>query len=371
MNRLRLAVFALLASGAALVGCDRPLVGMPTAVGGIPEVLVVSDSATWNGIVGDAVRQELAKPIRTLPNQQGFLRLRFQALAPQFMDQIRQTRNVIFIAPIGSEASIGEYLRARVPEGQQAGIEAGTSVAVTIRENLWAVGQVVVTATAANDSLLASAIIERGDSLRVSYERNVLAATVREMFDDGRQTEIEEELMAEKGWAVAIQHDYIEVQDSTLTVDGQPATFTRFRRIVPETWRDFFVFTMEGVGTLPGDESIDQLTAGLLRDFVQGNENDSYVVQDFRRAVDRETVPLADREARETRGMWAMSDYSMGGAYIRYAFVDEDTDRLYVYYGMTFAPSRTHDKREFLRQMEGIATTFRTSADEARADAAS
>lgn len=368
MTRLRLAALALFASGAALVGCDQPLVGLQPAVGGIPEVLVVSDSATWNGLVGEAVRQELAKPIRTLPNQQGFLRLRFQALAPQFMDQIRQTRNVLFIAPIDSETPIGDYLRARVPEGQQGAIESGTSVAVTIRENLWAAGQVAVTATAANDSLLANAIIERADSLRTAYERNVLAETVREMFDTGRQTEIEDELLAEKGWAVAIQHDYIEVQDTTLTVDGQPAAFTRFRRIVPETWRDFFVFTMDGVETLPDDDAIDQVTAGLLRDFAQGNEDDSYVVQDFRRPVEIETVPLAERDAREQRGMWSMSDYSMGGAYIRYAFVDEDTDRLYVYYGMTFAPSRTHDKREFLRQMEAIATTFRTAADEAEAE---
>ncbi|MEL6615755.1 MAG: DUF4837 family protein, partial [Bacteroidota bacterium] len=230
MLRLRLAVLTVLASGAATIGCDQPLVGLRPAVGGIPEILVVSDSATWNGIVGDAVQQELAQPIRTLPNQQGFLRLRFQALAPQFMDQIRQTRNVLFIAPIGVETPIGEYLRARVPEGQQGAIESGDAVAVTIRENLWAAGQVAVTATAANDSLLAEAIIERADSLRATYERNVLATTIREMFDTGRQTEIERDLMAEKGWAVNIQHDYIEVQDSSLTVDGQPAQFTRFRR---------------------------------------------------------------------------------------------------------------------------------------------
>ncbi len=53
----------------------------------------------------------------------------------------------------------------------------------------------------------------------------------------------------------------------------------------------------------------------------------------------------------------------MGGAFIRHAFVDEATDRLYVYYGMTFAPSRRLDKRKFLRQMEALAYTFRTRAD--------
>lgn len=367
---IRLAAFALLAASAALSACDRPLVGLPQAVGGVPEVLVVSDSATWAGVVGDAVRQELARPIPTLPNQQGFLRLRFQPLAPQLLSNIRKTRNVLFIGPITAETPIGDYVRARIPEGQQGALASGEGVAVTVREDLWAVNQVVVTATAGSDSLLAQAIIDRGDSLRVAYERNVLSTTVRDMFDRGRQTEVEDTLMAERGWAVAVQHDYVEVQDTAATAAGREGQFVRFRRVIPDSWRDFFVFTQDGVDELPEPAEIDRITADLLETFAEGSIEGSYVVQDFRRPVETETVPLAGREAHEQRGLWVMSDRSMGGPYIRYAFVDRATDRLYVYYGMTFAPSRTLDKREFLRQMEAIATTFRTAEDEARAAAA-
>ena len=329
----------------------------------------MTDSSTWNGVVGEAVRQELAKPILTLPNQQGYFRLRFQAMSPQFLGQIKKTRNVLFIAPLDAETPIGDYIRARIPEGQQERIASGQSVAVTIRDNLWAAGQVAVTATAANDSLLANAIIQRGDSLRAAYERNVLATTVREMFDTARQTDIEQALLAEKGWAVGIQHDFLKVQDTTVTVAGRTGDFVRFRRIVPETWRDFFVFTQDGVSTLPPPEAIDRLTDSLLEVFARGEEEASFVQQDFRRPIVRDTVQLAGRTAVETRGMWFMTEDLMGGAFIRYAFVDPETDRLYLYYGMTFAPSRTHDKREFLRQMEAIATTFRTSQDETRSEA--
>ncbi len=370
MLRFRLVALALLASAAALSGCDRALVGLKPAVGGVPEILVVTDSATWAGTVGDAVRQELAKPIMTLPNQQGAFKLRYQPLASQFLSQIRETRNVIFVAPIGVQTPIGEYIRARIPEGQIGAIESGNSVAVTIRENLWAAGQVAVTATAANDSLLASAIIERGDSLRAAFDRNVLTTTTRNMFDVGRQDAIEDTLLAERGWAVNIQHDYVPVQDTTVTVVGRTGDFIRFRRVIPDSWRDFFVFTQDGVTELPDDREIDRITDGLLEMFARGEEDAAYVQQDFRRPMTRETLPLAGREARETRGMWMMVEDLMGGAFIRYAFVDQETDRLFVYYGMTFAPSRTLDKREFLRQMESIATTFRTTGDEARAEAA-
>lgn len=368
---IRSALLATLLLAGALAGCsDEPLIGLPSATGAIPEVLVVTDSTTWNGIVGDAVREVIAQPISTLPNKQAFLRPRFQQLEPNLLSGIRKTRNVLFIAPIDAETPIGDYLRARIPEGQQEALLSGRSVAVTIREDLWANGQVVVTATAANDSLLAQALLDRADSLRAVYNRNATEWTRIDMFDRARQTEIEEELMAEKGWAVAIQHDYLKVQDTTATAAGRTGEFVRFRRIVPETWRDFFVFTQDGVDEVPPKEEIDRLTNDLLEQFAVGELDSTYVQLDPRRPIRVDTTGINGRTARETRGLWRMIGYPMGGSYIRYAFVDETTDRLYVYYGMVFSPVPRYDKREFMRQLEIIGTTFRTRADEERMAAA-
>ncbi|NBC17960.1 MAG: DUF4837 family protein, partial [Bacteroidetes bacterium] len=47
-----------------------------------------------------------------------------------------------------------------------------------------------------------------------------------------------------------------------------------------------------------------------------------------------------------------------GGPFLTYSFYDQSTGRLYMIDGMVFAPG--HEKREFLRQMEVIAHTFRT-----------
>ncbi|MEM6327117.1 MAG: DUF4837 family protein [Bacteroidota bacterium] len=362
-----LALAALLVS---VAGCgDQPLITLPKATGPIPEVLVVSDTSTWNGPVGDAVREVLAQPIRTLPNQQGFLRLRFQQLEPEFLTQIRKTRNVLFVAPITSRTAIGDYLRARIPEGQQQALTSGQSVGVTVRENLWASGQVVVTATAGSDSLLADALLGRADSLRAVYNRNVLDWTEVEMYDRARQTEEEDELMAAKGWALALQHDYIQVQDTTVSAAGRTGEFVRFRRIVPETWRDFFVFVQDGVTEVPPRSDLDALTNDLLEQFAVGELDSTYIQLDPRRPVTTDSVQIGERPADETRGLWRMIGYPMGGSYIRYAFVDEATDRLYVYYGMIFSPVPRYDKREFLRQMEIIGTTFRTREDEERAGA--
>ena len=358
MTRLRLIAAALLLP--ALAACETELVTQPLATGAIPEIMVVTDSATWNGVVGDAVRATLAQPIATLPNQQGAFRLRLQPLASNLLPGIQKTRNVLFIAPLSDSTDIARYLRARVPEGQRAAIEAGQGVAVTVRPDLWAQNQIVVLATAATDTLLARAIADRGADLRERFNALALQATVAEMFDVGRQSGEEDTLLLKHDFAVAVQHDYVRVQDTTLSVDGKPSGFVRYRRVIPQTWRDFFVFYQEGVTEMPTEAKLDRMTADLLETFARGEEDASFVAMDFRRPVVTDTVDVGGRETLQTRGMWRMTEDLMGGAFIRNAWLDPDADRLYVYFGMTFAPSRTHDKREFLRQMEAIATTFRT-----------
>ena len=93
----------------------------------------------------------------------------------------------------------------------------------------------------------------------------------------------------------------------------------------------------------------------------------SYVQIDDQRPEANRAVEIGGpAAAAEQRGFWYMTNDVMGGAYIREALVDPATDRLYVYYGMTFAPDRRLDKRKFLRQMEAVAFSFETAADAPR-----
>lgn len=53
--------------------------------------------------------------------------------------------------------------------------------------------------------------------------------------------------------------------------------------------------------------------------------------------------------------------YGMGGPFITYGFYDEASGRNYLIDGMVFAPN--FNKREFIRQLEVIAYSFRTRKD--------
>jgi len=342
---------------AALTGCEA-VIGTPKAVGEIPEILVVADSTTWDGPVGEAIRAELAQTILTLPNNQGAFKLRHRPLTPRTYESIQRARNVIVAAPIDEQSRVGEFLRERIDAGSQQAIRDGRAVGINLRPDLWSENQLVVLATAADDRALTNQILQRGPELRDAYNELAHKATFRDMFNRGRQTILEDSLAAQKDWRIALQHDYLLVQDSSVSVDGHAGQFVRFRRVLMDTWRDFFVYVEDDVQEVPPLEDLDPLTNGLLEVFAQGVFDSSYVQMDEQRPILHDTVSVADQDALETRGLWYMTNDIMGGAYLRYAFVDPESQRLFVYYGMVFAPNRKLDKREFVRQMEVIGRSL-------------
>ena len=353
---IRSAAF-LLVLLAALTGCEA-VVGTPKAVGEIPEILVVADSATWAGPVGEAIRAELAQTILTLPNNQGAFKLKHRPLTPRTYEGIQRARNVIVAAPIDEQSRVGEFLRERIDAGSQQAIREGRAVGINLRPDLWSLNQLVVLATAADDRALTNQILQRGPELREAFNELAHEATFRDMFDRGRQTSLEDSLASQHGWSIAIQHDYIPVQDSVLTAAGSTGQFARFRRVLTDTWRDFFVFVEDDVEELPPLDELDALTNTLLETFARGVLDSSYVQMDDLRPVTQDTVSVASQPALETRGLWYMTNDIMGGAYVRYAFVDPPSQRLFLYYGMVFAPNRKLDKREFVRQMEVIGRSL-------------
>ena len=355
--------FVALLALVAVTGCETVEMPQAEARGNTEEIIVITDSVTWAGPVGEALREELGRPIPTLPSNQGAFQVRFQPLQSRFFESLKVQPNLVFAAPIDAEGDIGDFLRARVGDDNLDAVRSGTVAAVNLRENLWSNRQLVTIATAASDSALATDIRRRGAEIRAAYERLARERTTEEMFSRLEQTDLEQALLDDHGFKIRIQYDYVQVQDTTATAAGREGTFVRYRRVLSDTWRDFFVFTQDGVERLPSQDALDGITNDLLRQFAQGSIDSSYVQLEKSRAETRDTTEIGGRHAVEQRGFWQTTVVPMGGSYVRYAFVDEAADRLYLYYGMTFAPDRTLDKRAFLRQMEAIGYTLRPAAD--------
>jgi hypothetical protein len=345
----------------------------PDAVGQTGTLYVVADSATWNGPVGEAIRGELGRGLATLPQPEPAFTLIRQDLTEQFFNQLRRQHAVLFAGPYTRPSTTGRFLRARLDSAGVAALERGGN-GVFLRPDLWATRQLVAYATGPDDESVAAQVRARGDELRRAYDALARQRLTRDMFERARQTDIEDRLLERHGFAVGVQHDYVLVRDTTFVTDaGTAGTFVRLRRLAAsDSWRDLFIYFEEDPRLERlNRESVLALREDLSRRFIRGADDSTYIrVEDRfpdRRPIVTDTVGLNGRFALETRGTWYLGDEAgrsagMGGPFVNYAFYDEDSGRFYMIDGMVFAPR--FDKREFLRQMEAIAHTFRTRDDD-------
>jgi hypothetical protein len=278
------------------------------------------------------------------------------------MEAIQKQKNVLFISPLSSESSEASFLRSRLDEQVESAIMNGESTVVS-RSDLWRANQQVVYLLGDSEESLMTLLEERGEDIRYTFNTITRERLEVDMFEKGRQPDMEAALMDKHGFAINAQHDYFTAIDTT--------DFVWWRRVVTSnSWRSVFAYYIDDFN--PANltpEWIHEARQRLTETHIKGNM-DGFIAIDIRRELNTENIDFMGRFAYETRGLWHMIgrdedrnmvEYGMGGPFLNYTFYDEDTGRLYMIDGMVFAPG--YDKREFLRQMEVIAYTFRTRTD--------
>ncbi len=359
---VRLCLAPLLVLSALAGGCNLNVSSdhRPLAAGPEGKITVAIDSSHWAGPIGDAIRETLGGAILTLPAPEPAFDLQQVSIATDLMfETMKRQKNVVIVAPLGDTTAEARFLQARFGEGVQNLIESGES-AVVSREDLWRRDQLVVYIAAASPDSVAAAIRAKSEDLLYVFNKITRERLTLEMFEKGRQEDIEQQLLKKHGFAVNGQHDYFVAVDTT--------NFVWLRRVISsETWRSLFVYYEEN--GQPADLSPEWIYArrdSLTQRYMQGTQA-GYVEIDRRRPLVTENINFLDRYGFETRGLWQMVldtegqtlQMGMGGSFVTYAFYDQESGRNYLIDGMIFAPG--YEKREFLRQMEVIAHTFRTA----------
>lgn len=353
-------------------GCENTgLLGgdyRPAASGQEGFVTVVIDSALWQEEVGDVLRDSLGKAIMTLPGiEPAFELAPMQLTSQQVLERVQERKNILVIGAIGDTSSVeSRYVNSFFGDSLRQIILSGEPVIVE-RADYWRRRQMVFFLAAATPGELAASVRESADHVTSRFNEITRQRTHIEMFDIGRQRDLEQTLMARHQFAVNGQHDYVIATDT--------AQFVWLRRTLSDTWRSLFVYYEENADPrkLTPEWVLDQRDQ-LTHQYIEGTAG-GWVEVDRRRPMEAAEINFKDRYAIEMRGLWHMVgnengrkvQHGMGGPFLAYAFYDEETRRLYLIDGMVFAPA--YPKREFLRQLEVIAYTFRTRQEAERASA--
>jgi hypothetical protein len=332
------------------------------AQGQMGDVVVAMDSSQWEGATAEAIREVFGANIETIPAPEPEFDLMFRDFSNnEELEEIRNNKNLIFAAPLEANSNVGQFIRALLSDEVEQRVMQGESFAFPL-ENEWYRDQWSLILSSTDDSTLANNIREAGKNLRDNLLEKELNRWEDEIFERGEQVELEDSLWNSHGWKMKIQHDYILRMDTTYTEDEEDQHFLTMRRFLPENDRWFWAWWKEGVTE---DEFLDEKWINAKRDsvmrrFMRGSRDSSYIETEYRRAVESNEMDLNGRRAFETRGTWRMTKDAMGGPFVNLTVYDDATDRLFILEYGQFAPR--YDKRRFVRQFQAMLRTFESDS---------
>lgn len=294
------------------------------ALGRPGELLIVTDTLTWQGETGDALRECFSGTQVGLPQDEPHFSLSY-APAHNF-DRVFHSFKNMFVLEINpkSKASIGKS------------------------EDIWAKGQLVVKLVAP-DQYSAARLIEKNATTLQAYFNEIeiqrLQKANRAMASPNHQKVVKEtfgvDMVIPSDYQMAVSEENFIWLRKESDINGHQLSQGLF------IYRGYF------------DEN-DSLTTQMigLRDAMTEKYVDLPVDSAFIKVYQtywpvQKDLSLYRKGMMEWRGLWNTHGYFMGGPFVVYAFEQPEMEQKLMVDCYIFGPK--FDKREYLRELEAIA----------------
>ncbi len=301
---------------------------LPNVTGTTGEVLVVMNKALWNGSPGAAVRKQIAPFLIGLPQPEPAFSI--MPVNPEgFRDIYLAHRNVI-IVKTDTELSEAKVDYAR---------------------NRWAETQLVITVAGPDSASLADCIRKNGEAMRQSIndaERERLTSWLTESAGK------------ERGILVSGDEKWELIMPAGYKPDFNHEGIMMISAETPSTTQSVIVSVTERMTSRIGCIELANLTEKVTSAEVKGPDGGSFMVIEKQIPVSCRSFRRHGTDYIEMRGLWTLEGGYMGGPFISYAFIDEETSRAVVVTGFVYAPRE--EKRELLRQVEALMYTLRKAS---------
>ena len=319
------------------------------ALGESDVITIIADSVDYEEL-SDVVENAFTRPFFT-PQPETWFRLRRLDLG-DLLDNKRR-RNIFIIAPLNAENRMGDYMRSALDSTVKDLVRAGEQN-VFVKKDLWYEGQTVVHLTARNMQELRDFMVANAEQLKYYFKKSWDEREKERLWSLPREKDIEQRLMDEYGFSLAVIRGWFVAKDS-----AEISSVLLRRQAPAETERWLLVHWIDttDTGLLANDfayETRNRLTEILYRTY----DDSAWVVIDSLHHLQFDEIRFQDRFAIRMKGLWRMSDYSMGGPFVSYLFYDEQHERLYFLDGSVFAPK--FEKKKLLQDVDVMMQTFHT-----------
>ncbi len=318
------------------------------SLGSQDKIIILADSTQWLDIEDDVLA--VMERIQYTPQPEPIFELLHRE--PKDLKDLIRFPNLLFVGSLDIENDMTELLKKMLSDDALARVQEDSAFLFN-KNDPWAMHQLLALAVAKDVETLKNNLTEHGDRIYNLFDENMSANVFRSLYVQFEQDDINKSLMNKHGWNVRVQHDYY------VAVDSADIRYVWLRRFNPQRWLSVYWEPVDDPSLLSREWML-QRRAEVIEPFYDGD----YVYEDSTIKVQEKVVDFNDRYAIRLDGVWQNEKHVMGGPFRSYGFYEETDGRLYLIDLAVFAPGRR--KSEYLRQLDGIASTFRVKGEQER-----
>lgn len=294
---------------------------METITGKSNEVVVVIGKEIWKGEVGSLIREILAQPQSSLPQEEPIFSL-IDVPPEAFINLFKSSRNIVTvkISPTYTEPKV-EFVR-----------------------NTWAYPQVVVNIQASSAENFKELLIANGDKI-IGYFLKAEKDRLKKTYKDAHEKAVYNAIL--QGFNLKL---YVPTGFNVVKKDS---SFAWIRYDTPLITQNLFVYTYpyESDSTFTHRFLIGKRNL-VLKNNVPGPLPGSYMTTVMDLPHDINYVSYNGNYACEIRGLWRVENDFMGGPFVSLSVLDPQKKNVITVEGNVYAPR--NDKRNYVRQMEAM-----------------
>ena len=275
------------------------------------------------------------------PEPEPFYNLKFSE--PETFSQLKSQSQVIVGALKRDNNSGHQLVKKLLPENQFESTLNGDPI--ILGEDVYAKKQLFMIINANSKEHLMDHVEEKRKQFRKIFNDQFIDRQNRFLFGDDRNMKLEDSLKSEYGWTIKIPWGWDRIKNRP------DSNFVWLGREMPFQWI--------GIGWVKGNVLSNELLVG---DYVWKWPKDNYKsIQINTHKFELDKISHGDTFAWRAQGVWETISLkeSKGGPFRSYLFYDSLNDLTYHLNFLIHHPG--DDKTIFMRQMDMIIKTFKTS----------
>jgi len=326
---------------------------LPNSSGEFGEVVIVINKEKWNGELGESLKEVFHGTIPGLTRPEPYFTTR--VIEPfQFNRIFRLAKNIVYVTSFEGNKPADRWLQNTFSEEAKQTILNDPTEFMRTQDDQYALGQKVLRLFGKDDAALMKNLEENKKIIRNYFniaEKKRLAVKIKSSTAGKK---IAKRLKDKFGYNVKIPAGY------ELSILEEDFSWVRYLPNVGASKNLFIYFKPYESSDEFSHDNIIKLRNKIGKNYIYGDpdNSESYMT------TEEKYVRLAQRDINfngnytvETKGAWKTNNLSVGGTFVSYTFVDQESNRLYYIEGFIIHPNEPH--RELIREMESLLTTFR------------